>query len=214
SRPPKVCSRPGSSTRQPGTHWRPRPRPRPPRPPARPRPRSAEQERRPEQSAGGVGGMKTIVMFERVRRAAVRAVTVGVVAAMGVGAGGIVTPSAAATKVKPCTIVPQAQLEQAVGNAFDTPQDSSLGSISTSCRFPSADVSGADLNLFVSTDVKGGIKDSIAGSYFATKKSFTRVYGSAAPVKGIGKQAYTAFDGSSSVPQGSLLVLVGKNHAV
>jgi hypothetical protein len=32
-------------------------------------------------------------------------------------------------------------------------------------------------------------------------------------VTGVGKQAFTAFDGSSSVAQGSLLVLDGKNHA-
>jgi hypothetical protein len=32
-------------------------------------------------------------------------------------------------------------------------------------------------------------------------------------VTGAGKQAFTAFDGSSSIPQGSLLVLDGKNHA-
>ncbi len=31
---------------------------------------------------------------------------------------------------------------------------------------------------------------------------------------GVGKQAFTAFDGSSSVAQGSLLVLDAKNHGV
>ena len=60
--------------------------------------------------------------------------------------------------------------------------------------------------------MKGGIKNSI-GAYFATKKSFQKIYGAANPVKGIGKEAYSAFDDSSSIPQGSLLVLDGKNHA-
>jgi hypothetical protein len=100
-----------------------------------------------------------------------------------------------------------------VGNAFDTPQDSSLGPVETSCRFASTDVAGSDLNLFLSTDVKGGVKDAIGGNFFATRKSFQKVYGQATPVTGVGKQAFSAFDGSSSVPQGSLLVLDGRNHA-
>jgi len=129
--------------------------------------------------------------------------------ALGVAAGSAV----AAKKLKACTVVPQADLETAVGNAFETPQDSSLGGFEASCRFGSADVGGTDLNLFLAADVKGGVKDAIGGSFFATKKSFQKVYGQATPVTGIGKQAFTAFDGSSSVAQGSLLVLDGKNHA-
>jgi hypothetical protein len=127
--------------------------------------------------------------------------------------GATAAPAVAAKKIKACTLVPQAQLETAVGNAFDPPQDSTIGPIEASCRFASADVSGADLNLFLTTDVKGGVKDAIGGNSFATKKSFQRVYGQATPVPGTGKQAFTAFDGSSSIPQGSLLVLDGKNHA-
>jgi hypothetical protein len=119
----------------------------------------------------------------------------------------------AAKKLKACTIVAQAQLETAFGNAFDTPQDSSLGQFQASCRFPAKDGNGDDLNLFLSNDVKGGIKDSI-GSYFATKKSFQKVYEQATPVTGIGKEAYSAFDGASSIAQGALLVIDGKNHAV
>jgi hypothetical protein len=135
--------------------------------------------------------------------------TAVVVLLVGLGVG----PAAAAKKVKACTIVPQAQLETAVGNAFETPQDSSIGSFEASCRFGSADVSGTDLNLFLSTDVKGGVKGAPGGAFFATKKSFQRIYDSATPVTGVGQQAFTAFDGSSSVAQGSLLVLDGKNHA-
>jgi len=127
--------------------------------------------------------------------------------------GGSGSAAFAAKKVKACTLVPQAQLETAVGNAFDTPQDSSLGSFEASCRFPSASSGGADLNLFVAPDLKGGVKAAFRGIFFATKKSFEKVYGSATPVAGVGKQAFTAFDGSSSVAQGSLLVLDGKNHA-
>jgi hypothetical protein len=134
-----------------------------------------------------------------------------VVATMALGA--TAGAAFAAKKVKACTLVPQAQLETAVGNTFETPQDSSLGSFEASCRFPSADTSGADLNLFLAPDVKGGVKNGPLGLFFATKKSFQKVYGSATPVPGIGKQAFTAFDGSGSIPQGSLLVLDGKNHA-
>jgi hypothetical protein len=75
-------------------------------------------------------------------------------------------------------------------------------------------IGGTDVNLFVSPDVKGGIKDSFRGNYFATKKSFQKVYGQATPVSGAGKQAFTAFDDTSSIAQGSLLVLDAKNHAV
>jgi len=118
----------------------------------------------------------------------------------------------AAKKLNACTVVPQAQLEAAFGNAFDTPQDSSVGQFMASCRFPSKDIDGDDLNLFLTNDVKGGIRDAI-GSYFATKKSFEKVYEQATPVTGIGKTAYSAFDDTSSIAQGALLVLDGKNHA-
>ena len=138
--------------------------------------------------------------------AAGAAVVLAAIAASG-------APAAAAKKIKACTIVPQAQLETAVGNTFETPEDSTLGPIEASCRFGSSDIGGTDLNLFLTTDVKGGVKDAIGGNFFATKKSFQRVYGSATPVTGVGKQAFTAFDGSSSVAQGALLVLDGKNHA-
>jgi hypothetical protein len=126
---------------------------------------------------------------------------------------GVAGSAGAAKKVKACTVAAQADLETAVGNAFDTPQDSSLGPVETSCRFASTEVAGSDLNLFLSTDVKGGVKDAIGGNFFATRKSFQKVYGQATPVTGVGKQAFSAFDGSSSVPQGSLLVLDGRNHA-
>jgi len=96
---------------------------------------------------------------------------------------------------------------------FETPEDSTIGPVEASCRFGSADVAGTDLNLFLTTDVKGGVKNAPGGAFFATKKSFEKIYGSATPVTGVGKQAFTAFDGSSSVAQGSLLVLDGKNHA-
>jgi len=143
---------------------------------------------------------------------AVRMVAAGAtVAALAVGSTG--APAFAAKKINACTLVPQAQLETAVGNPFDTPEPSSLGAFEVQCRFPSADTSGADLNLFLANDVKGGIKNGFRGNFFATQKSFQKVYGSATPVPGVGKQAFTAFDGSSSIPQGSLLVLDGKNHA-
>ena len=119
----------------------------------------------------------------------------------------------AAKKFKACTLVPQAQLETAVGNTFETPEDTTIGNFQGDCRFPSADTTGADLNLFLANDVKGGVKDAPLGLFFATKKSFQKVYGSATPVPGTGKQAFTSFDGASSIPQGSLLVLDGKNHA-
>jgi hypothetical protein len=118
----------------------------------------------------------------------------------------------AAKKLVACTIVPQAQLETAFGNAFDTPQDSSLGPFNASCRFPAKDGEGDDLNLFLTNDVRAGTKDSI-GNYFATKKSFEKVYQQATPVKGIGKEAYSAFDDTSSIAQGALLIFDGKNHA-
>jgi hypothetical protein len=105
-------------------------------------------------------------------------------------------PAVAAKKVNACTIVQQAQLETAFGNAFDTPQSSSLGQFQASCRFPAKDSNGDDLNLFLTNDVKGGIKDSI-GSYFATKKSLAKVYEQATPVTGVGKEAYSAFDGKN-----------------
>ena len=95
---------------------------------------------------------------------------------------------------------------------FETPQDSSLGPFKASCRFPAKAVDGDDLNLFLTNDLKGGIKDSI-GTYFATAKSFAKVYGEATPVTGIGKEAYSAFDDTASIAQGALLVLDGKNHA-
>jgi hypothetical protein len=142
-----------------------------------------------------------------------RTMALAVLAVAVLAVGVIVVPAGAAKKVKACTIVSQAKLEAAVGNPFETPEDSTIGPVEASCRFGSADVSGTDLNLFLSTDVKGGIKDAIGGNFFATKKSFEKIYGSATPVTGVGKQAFTAFDDSSSVAQGSLLVLDGKNHA-
>ena len=148
---------------------------------------------------------------KRVTRAAAEVLMAGLAVTI-LTIGSTSAPAFAAKKIKACTLVPPAQLETAVGNTFETPQDSSLGSFEASCRFPSGDVSGADLNLFVATDVKGGVKDAIGGNFFATKKSFQRVYGSATPVSGTGKQAFSSFDGSSSIPQGSLLVLDGKNH--
>jgi hypothetical protein len=138
--------------------------------------------------------------------------TAGLVVAM-LAVGTMADAGFAAKKIKACTIVPQAKLETAVGNAFETPQNSGSAFITSSCRFPSADINGVDLNLFLASDVKAGIKGAAFGSFFATKKSFQNTYGSATPVPGIGKQAFTAFDGSSSVAQGSLLVLDGKNHA-
>ena len=140
------------------------------------------------------------------RTALVAAIAAGVVVVGGIG------PASAAKKLDACTVVPQSQLETAFGNAFDTPQDTSIGQFKASCRFPSKETSGADLNLFLTNDVKGGTKDSI-GTYFATKKSFQKIYGQANPVPGIGKEAYSAFDDTSSIAQGSLLVLDGKNHA-
>lgn len=136
-----------------------------------------------------------------------------IVALVAVGCA-FVTPgtAGAAKKLNACTIVPQAQLETAFGNAFETPQDSSLGPFKASCRFPAKAVDGDDLNLFLTNDLKGGIKDSI-GTYFATAKSFAKVYGEATPVTGVGKEAYSAFDDTASIAQGALLVLDGKNHA-
>ncbi len=135
----------------------------------------------------------------RAPRGVAKCLVAGLVASMAaIGVTG--SAAFAAKKVKACTLVPQAQLESAVGNAFDTPQDSSLGSFEASCRFPSADVSGADLNLVLAPDVKAGVKDAFGGNFFATKKSFQKIYGSATPVTGAGKQAFTAFDGSSSTP--------------
>ena len=96
--------------------------------------------------------------------------------------------------------MPQAQLETAFGNAFETPQDSSLGPFKASCRFPAKAIDGDDLNLFLTNDLKGGIKDSI-GTYFATAKSFAKVYGEATPVTGIGKEAYSAFDDTAASPR-------------
>jgi hypothetical protein len=147
-----------------------------------------------------------------VARAAATSV-VAVVAITVLAIGSAVVPAFAAKKIKACTLVPQAQLETAVGNTFETPEDTTIGNFQGDCRFPSADTSGADLNLFLANDVKGGVKDAPLGLFFATKKSFEKVHGSATPVSGIGKQAYTSFDGSSSIPQGSLLVLDGKDHA-
>ena len=145
------------------------------------------------------------------RRKLANAMVLGVAVTM-LTVGATAVPASAAKKVKACTLVPQAQLETAVGNAFDTPEDSSIGQFEASCRFPATDVGGTDLNLFIAPDVKGGVKDAFQGNYFATKKSFEKVHGSATPVPGVGKQAFTAFDGSSSVAQGSLLVLDAKNH--
>ena len=139
----------------------------------------------------------------------VRVVIAGAVAVVTVALVGA-TSAGAAKKLNACTIVPQAKLETATGSTYTTPEDTSIGPVKASCRFPSE--SGDDLNLFLTNDVKGGIKDSI-GSYFATKESFQKIYGQATPVNGAGKAAYTAFDGSSSLPQGSILVLDGKNHA-
>src|SRR5690242_10028390 len=99
------------------------------------------------------------------------------VAAIAVGS--MSATAYAAKKINACTLVPQAQLETAVGNPFDTPEPSSLGAFEVQCRFPSADTSGADLNLFLANDVKGGVKDAFRGNFFATKKSFEKVYGSA-----------------------------------
>jgi len=146
-----------------------------------------------------------------VRRGMKRFVAGVAVATLAVGV--MADAGVAAKKLKACTIVPQAKLEAAVGNPFETPEDSTIGPVEASCRFGSSDIVGTDLNLFLTTDVKGGIKNAIGGNFFATKKSFQRVYGSATPVPGVGKQAFTSFDGSSSVAQGSLLVLDGKNHA-
>jgi hypothetical protein len=144
-------------------------------------------------------------------RTTARMVVAAAITALVLGA--LVAPAGAAKKIKACTIVPQAQLETAVGNPFETPEDSTIGPVEASCRFGSADVAGTDLNLFLTTDVKGGVKNAPGGAFFATKKSFEKIYGSATPVTGVGKQAFTSFDGSSSVAQGSLLVLDGKNHA-
>jgi hypothetical protein len=151
-------------------------------------------------------------MANDLARAGVKLVVAGLLMT-ALAVGSLAGAAFAAKKVKACTIVPQAKLEAAVGNSFETPQDSGSALITASCRFPSADIDGTDLNLFLSTDVKGGIKAATFGSYFATKKSFQQTYGSATPVPGVGKQAFTSFDGSSSVAQGSLLVLDGKNHA-
>ena len=147
-----------------------------------------------------------------VARAVAKCLAIGLVASMA-AIGVSASAAFAAKKVKACTLVPQAQLETAVGNTFETPEDTTIGRFQGSCRFPSADVTGADLNLFLTNDVKGGVKNTIGGDFFATKKIFQKIYGSATPVPGAGKQAFTAFDGSSSIPQGSLLVLDGKNHA-
>jgi hypothetical protein len=147
-----------------------------------------------------------------VARAAAKTLAAGLAVTI-LTIGGTVGPASAAKKIKACTIVPQAKLEAAVGNTFETPQDSSIGPIEASCRFGSSDIGGTDLNLFLATDVKGGIKNAPGGNFFATKKSFQKIYDAATPVPGVGKQAFTAFDASSSVAQGALLVLDGKNHA-
>src|SRR5262249_30479842 len=105
----------------------------------------------------------------RMRSGRVCGFTVACASALAVlvGLGGV---AAGAKKINACTIVPKANLEAAFGNAFDAPENTSIASFKASCRFPSTDLNGADLNMFLSNDVKGGIKDAI-GSYFATKKS-------------------------------------------
>jgi hypothetical protein len=136
---------------------------------------------------------------------AVSAVAFAAVALFGIAA----IPARAAKKLNVCTIVPTSDLETAVGNAFDEPQDTTVGPIEGSCRFPSTELSGTDLNLFVSTNVKKSTK-GLAASFVGTEKSFANIYGVANPVSGIGKAAYTAFDDG----QGALLVLDTKNHGV
>ena len=76
------------------------------------------------------------------------------------------------------TLVAAIATDAAFGNAFDAPQDTSIGQFKASCRFPSKDIGGADLDMFLTNDVKGGIKDSI-GAYFATRKSFQTIDGQA-----------------------------------
>src|SRR5262245_51179436 len=121
-------------------------------------------------------------------------------------------PAAAAKKLDVCHLVAQTQLETAVGNAFDTPQDTTVGPIEGSCRFPSEDTDGTDLNLFVSTNVKKSTK-GLTSSFVGNEERFTKVYGSATPVPGVGKLALTAFE-PGSVNQGALLVVDTKNHGV
>jgi len=121
-------------------------------------------------------------------------------------------PAAAAKKLDVCHLVPQSQLETAVSNGFETPEDTTIGPIDGSCRFPSADISGTDLNMFVSTHVKKSTK-GLTSSFVGNEVRFTKVYGSATPVPGVGKLALTAFE-PGSVNQGALLVVDTKNHGV
>jgi len=49
-------------------------------------------------------------------------VLIAALAVIVVTIGSTPVPAFAAKKIKACTLVPKAQLETAVGNAFDTPQ--------------------------------------------------------------------------------------------
>ena len=132
-------------------------------------------------------------------------------AAAGTMAAGT-APVSAAKKLDVCHLVQQADLETAVGNPFETPQDTTVGPIEGSCRFASIDTKGTDLNLFVSTNVKKSTK-GLTSSFVGNEQRFKTVYGSATPVPGIGKQAFTAFEPGSTA-QGALLVVDAKNHGV
>jgi len=137
---------------------------------------------------------------------------VTVVAAVCGTAAATIAPAGAAKKLDVCHLVPATDLATAVGNGLDTPEDTTVGPIEGSCRFPSADPSGTDLNLFVSTNVKKSTK-GLTSSFVGNEERFKRVYGSATPVPGVGKLTFTAFE-SGSVNQGALLVVDAKNHGV
>jgi len=55
-------------------------------------------------------------------------------------------PAGAAKRFDVCHLVPQAELETAVGNGLDPPGDTTVGPIEGSCPFASSDITGTDLN--------------------------------------------------------------------
>jgi hypothetical protein len=123
--------------------------------------------------------------------------------------------SAAAGKLDGCTFVSRAALEHAVGNRFATAHDSGDSVVAAGCHFPSRRTGGTDLGLYVSADVRAGIRQSYEGRFFATEDGFRAAYGDAQPLTDIvgTDHAYTAFQ-PGALSQGAFLALDTQNRAV
>jgi len=141
-----------------------------------------------------------------------RRVVAALVAAVAVTAGGVVAaPAGAADRAlqveqpDACTLVPEAELEAAVGYTLEPGEQVVATDKLSGCGFQATTPSdGPDVGILVSTTATGSAKRSF------TVKTLERDFGKSTKVSDLGTRANAAFK-QGKVPQAALLVVDGSD---